>query len=175
MQTSIWQSIASTYWLVYVFIGFLIFLSYEGTKAQKLPVRNFFIIPPLFITMTIISMVYMLQVTPASLAAWANMLVLGSGLGWLHFRALNVKIISGENKMAMPGSLLIFFIIIGLAAAKYFYGSRFSLDIRMLKSPHTILMIMSSYGLLSGLFLGRAAYTWRAIKHGPFALEAPAH
>ena len=176
MHSTIWQSIASTYWLAYVFVGFFINLSYIASKPQKLPVRNFFIIPPIFIILTIISMIYFLPVTPDNLAAWVNMLVLGSGLGWLHFRALNIKINRTEKKLMMPGSLVIFFILIGIAAAKYFYGSGFSLSTHALKSPHTILMVMSSYGLLSGIFIGRAAYTWRALKHGPYTTESlPAH
>lgn len=172
MSNNFWQAIANTPWWTYLIVLYLAHIGYKATKPNIIPVKNFFLFPLLFFILTIIGMTTLIHLTFANTLTWATMFVLGAGIGWLHFRYLNIKAIKGEKKIRLPGSWGLIFIMITFFASKYYFGFGVNFDAAInpeaIKSSQFHLMLMTTYGFITGLFLGRIAYTVRVLKLGPF-------
>jgi hypothetical protein len=146
------QSIASAPWWGLPLFLYLMHMAYRANRPREVYVRALLLAPMLFILMSFIGMTYFIKVTPMNIKVWADMLLLGLGLGWLHFSAIKVMAISGQKKFAL----------------KWHFGLTGWINPRMFDSPKVALYLMGVYGFFSGLFLGRAAYALRSMKLGPF-------
>jgi hypothetical protein len=169
MHDSIWQTIASTSWWVLALFFYLMYVSYAATKPKSIPVRSFYLTPPLFIMGTIAGMITLLQTNATNLACWAVMLVMGYGLGWLQFNIMKVKANEDGKLLLIPGTKSMFFFVLLGFALKIYLGYEISFNLDLFKTPSYSLAIMIMYGLFTGLLLGRMMYAKRAAKFGPFA------
>jgi hypothetical protein len=162
------QSIASAPWWGLPLFLYLMHMAYRANRPREVYVRALLLAPMLFILMSFIGMTYFIKVTPMNIKVWADMLLLGLGLGWLHFSAIKVMAISGQKKLQMPGTWLIMILVPVVFALKWHFGLTGWINPRMFDSPKVALYLMGVYGFFSGLFLGRAAYALRSMKLGPF-------
>lgn len=168
MPTTIWEIIAGTPWWVF---GLFIYLSYAGflaTKPQIVPLKTLFIIPVIFVFMSIISMFTVLHITLNNLGLWCAAGLTGCALGWLQFRAMKVKAIRNEAKLYMPGSWLLLVIVLILFACRYYINYEVALDPAFLSQSKYTSYIYIIFGLFTGLFAGRLLFARRVLKAGPY-------
>lgn len=166
MHHSIWQAIASTPWWVAILFIYAACIGYRATKPYEIPLRNLMLSACLLSGLTAIALSTHIPPTPANLGVWANMMLFGAGISWLHLRIKQVKISPDGKRLEMPGSWNIFLIMIVILVIKYYMGFQFSLSFNpdLLKSPKIAFTLMALYGLFTGSFLGRIAYARHAAK-----------
>jgi len=169
MAYSFWQIIALTPWWTYVFIWYLLYLSFKATKPRIVSLYTFILLHVICMALILIGLVSLIQINSTNL-----MLCLGSAfggifLGWLHFRLIKIKAIKHEAKFYLPGSWLLLIVIILLVSAKYYlFGYQVFFDPQVLKQEKYLSYILIISGLILGLFIGRMLYVLRCIKHGPY-------
>lgn len=166
MTTTIWDIIADIPWWVSVIIVFFIRIAYLATKPQLVSIKKMFTLP---ISMLVISTILLATQFPIywlDVAIFFMALILGSGLGWLHFRIKKVKAVMNQATLYIPGSWNIFIIIIAMFVIRVNWNT--SLSKETLMQPNMILLASFLLGLSMGLVLGRLYYALRCIKLGPF-------
>lgn len=171
MHASIWQTIAETSFWIYVLIGLLIYSGYQGSKQRTVPVKFLWANLIAVSAASFVSITLFVKLNAVYLAWWAATLVLGSGLGWLYYKTLQVQPLPEEGKFIIPGSWITLFIILGAIAAKYYFGYQITLDPGILKSGVYSQSVMILYGMLTGLNIGHLVYIRRALKQ----VASPAH
>lgn len=172
MNDSVWQTIAETPWWVYPLVFYVCYIAYLSTKPKVIPIYNLIFSAAFFILISIVGITAFVHFNNMNLSSWIVMFLLGAGLGWLHFRMLNIKALRGEKKLVMPGSWFVLAFIITFVAVQYYLGFPLYLDADTLRAGKYSLLLMTLYGFFTGLFTGRIACALRIVKHGPFTAEA---
>lgn len=167
--SNVWESVAATPWWVYGLFLYLMNLCYLTTKARIIHIKNIFIMPGLLLSLTFISMFFILHPRLNDIYLWIGGLLSGIPAGWLHFRLLRIKAIAYENKLYIPGTWGMFVLVFSLLAIKHYYGYRIAFDLQAIKYGAYNTQLLFLYGLVTGLFIGRVRYALRCIKHGPYA------
>ena len=166
MSDSIWVKIAETPWWVYVIWIYLFYVSFLTTKPRIIPLQKLFLIPSLFLSISIVCMILILPFTLTNIFVLLGMLVLGVLLGWLQFRIMKIQAIKEGANLYIPGTWSGCIIILSLLFIKYYSGYQFELDPNLLLQPKFASIILAFSGLCAGLFLGRVAYSLRCLKVG---------
>jgi hypothetical protein len=171
MKETIWQTIASTPWWMFLFSAYFIWVCYNATKPRIVTIRQLTVMPLFIISLSVMSMCAMMKtVSYFHYALWLGMFLLGTGLGYLHFLMLNIKAIKSLNSVYLPGTWAPLFIILSLFISKSYFGYQFTFDPQTLVDPEYAILIILAYGLFTGLFIGRLGYALRCMKSGPFTL-----
>ena len=174
MSYEFWQAIAGTPWWIYFMFIYLAYASYLSTKPKIIPLKSFYLLLGLFLSLTSLAMFTLIIVTPTNAAYYAGMLMLGASLGWLQCINLKVVAIQGKKLLQIQGSYLFGIIIFTLIVARYALIKELDLTVDSFKTPFYSNLMMMFYGLFTGLIIGRLLYMKRVLKTGPF-IPAPAH
>lgn len=171
-----WQSIASTPWWYALIISYVVVFAFLSAKTRVITInnKNMLIMPILFIATSIPMLVIAHQFTLKNVLIWFAGAFIGGVIGWIQLRFSNIRAIRGQNKLHVPGSWNIFIIIAMLIAAKYYFGFSFTIDLQTLSNlntSQTFFWLSGSYGLLSGILVGKILYCNRCVKVGPFLTQ----
>jgi hypothetical protein len=169
-ENSIWQIVAGTPWWVYVLFIYLMRLGFYATKSHIIPVKKIFIMPMIFLVLSIVSM-FGMALNAFNLSIWVASILVGAVLGWLQYKALRIKAVKNKASLYVPGTWSLLIIITLIFSIKYYFGYTISIDPNVLMQPQYTAWILGLYGLFSGLFIGRLTYALRCIKVGPFVME----
>lgn len=168
MQTTIWESIADTPWWSFLTVIGFIGLAWLATKPKTVPVKNLFIVPAIYIPLSLLSVYLTLPLSTMLFLNWIGAALVGAACGWLHFRLLKIKALQNEASLYIPGTYGLFIIILLIAVSKYYYNYSLILDTQRLMQAQYADYIVALYGFFAGLFIGKIAYSLRCIKTGPF-------
>jgi hypothetical protein len=172
MSPTIWNTIASTAWWVFLLYGalfiYLIKVGLAASQAQVISFKQLFTMPIISLIFSIICLLISIPITLSFFAYWISALGLGLLLGWLQFRLLRVKAVSGQRQFYLPGSWRLLLLFIVLIALKFYYAISFDLQwLLLLKTQYVRELFMLS-GLATGMLIGRISYALRCLKIGPF-------
>lgn len=171
MSHSIWQVIANTPWWVFFLFVYLIRVSYVATKPRIIPLKSMLILPSIFVTLSIFGLANIIKLDSYNILLWLAALLVGSSLGWLQFYALKIKAIKEGNKIYIPGTWSVFFIVLTIFSIKYYFNVELALDPASIAASKYGPIFILMYGLFTGLFFGRLAYSIRCVKSGPYLSE----
>lgn len=172
MQTSIWENIADTPWWFFLAVLGLIWMAWLATKPKTVAVKSLFLIPVIYIPLSLASIFLSFPITPASVFIWIGATMAGTVLGWLHFRVLRIKAIQNESRLYIPGTWTLFILLLLIAVSKYYYGYSFIIDPQYFIQAKYATIIVALYGLFAGLFIGKVIYSLRCVKYGPYLSNA---
>lgn len=173
MSPQFWQAIASTSWWVIPITAFIIYVVYQSLKPKVVPVNALTVMPILFCLMTLVGIVVYVKVDAYNLMLFIDLFLLGAGIGWLNYRFLNIKAITDQHALYIPGSIAILVLGSIIGSCQYYLGLSANLTM-ILNIMHNSTILMSIFGFFSGFFIGRIGYIIHVLKSGPF-MTAPAH
>jgi hypothetical protein len=105
---------------------------------------------------------------------WTSGLFAGTLFGWVHFRLLKVHAIKHPSRIYIPGSWIVFIMVLGFLSTIYYCANRFGVNpATILRGSHASIILVW-YGLFGGLFIGRMIYSLRCLKAGPHREEVAA-
>jgi len=166
MTITIWDIIADTPWWVYVLIIFFIRIAYLATKPQLVSIKKMFALPLSMLVISTILLATQFPIHWLDVSIFVLALLLGSLLGWLHFRIKKVKAIMNQAILYVPGSWNIFILLIAIIVIRFNWNNSLSKETFM--QPNGILVISLLLGSSMGLMLGRLYYSLKCLKSGPF-------
>ncbi len=174
MEYSFWEQVANIPWIVYALFIVIIRSTYRLTKPSIIPVRLMSIALTILILLTISGILLASNNTPAILLTCSFGLTLGIVSGWKQYKHQQVKAITGQKRLYMPGSysaLVMLGVLISMQLLCYI--------VRLNKPEWQNELLFSLswyliYSFFSGLFIGRLAYASRCLKKGPFIDETEA-
>lgn len=169
MNNSIWEVIAETPWWFYLLFIYLLNIARLLSRTRIMPIKNLIIFPAIFFALSLIGIFFMIKLNVQNILIYFEMLLLGSFLGWLHFRLQKIKALKNEAKLVIPGSWTLAVIVIILFATRfYFRYELLQINPDILRQPEYASYFMLFYGLITGLFLGRLAFAIHCYKRGPY-------
>lgn len=161
-----WEQIANIPWPFYAFIYFLLYSIYRTTKPSIIPVRIYLYLPTFLILATSLYLAMLENHFSILTLFWLPGIAAGICIGMLTFKTQQVKAITGQKKIYLPGS---WWTILLLAAIAGIQGTSAGVIAYYPAWQH---FFNSSwffiYGLFAGLFIGRMMYAFRCLKRGPF-------
>ncbi|TAK73019.1 MAG: hypothetical protein EPO11_09310 [Gammaproteobacteria bacterium] len=170
MTNSIWESIADTPWWVYLVFIILIRMGYAATKGRVVHIRSFLVLPVIFIFTSLLNFFVNISFTPTNIALWLGTTLIGIAVGCIQFQLMKIKAVPNENKLYLPGTWGLLILLMLLFAARYYTGYEIALDPTILQQPKWMMGMFLLYGLLTGLFIGRAFCAVRRLKRGPYTV-----
>lgn len=173
MSPQFWQAIASTSWWVIPITAFIIYVVYQSLKPKIVHVKALTVMPIFFCLMTIAGMIFYVKIDAYNLMLFVDLFLFGAGVGWLNYRFLNIKAITDQSTLYIPGSVAILLLGSAIGTCQYYLGLSANLTM-MLNIMHNSTMLMCIFGFFSGFFIGRIGYIRHVLKSGPF-MTAPAH
>lgn len=169
MTKSVWDIIAETPWWFYPFVFGFFYIGFAATKPKVVHLRQIFPLPILYLALSFVCIYVGIHSTISNWCYWLGSCVLGTALGWLQMMARRVKAIKNSDQLYLPGSWVLFFIVIALVVLKYYLNYQFSyLTLDILSDPKNAEIFMALFGFCAGLYLGQIAYAVRTIKVGPY-------
>ncbi len=163
-----WQMIARTPWWVALLFAYLTYGSYLATKPKTIPLRSFYILLAVVIGTSILGMAVLITVNKHNVMYYAGLLPVGLSLGWLQCARMNIKAIEGKKVFYVQGTWTLSIIVLSFFYIRYYYLHSLYFDPAILKTPFYSLLLMSFYGLFTGLIAGRLLYMHRILRVGPF-------
>lgn len=167
-----WQMIANTPWWIATLFAYLTYGSYLATKPKTIPLRSFYIMLGMILSVSILGMTVLITVNQHNVMYYAAMLPIGVSLGWLQSARLKLQAIEGKNVIQMQGTWTLGIIVLAFFYVRYYYIHSMYFDPKMLKTPFYSLLLMIFYGLFTGLITGRLLYMRRIVRVGPFVAQA---
>ncbi len=170
MQSTFWQSIAETPWWAYVFAGYLMYVCSLAIKPRMLPTRVLFSQLLIFISLSIMYVVAMhASLEWRNMAMWVDMLLLSTGMSYLFYTWRKIPLVKNHYAIFLKGSYFpLFFYIITIGIKFYFeIPINANLFARVI-DPENIPLIISMYGFIVGLIVGRLGYAMRGLENGPY-------
>jgi len=162
MNDSIWQTIAETSFWVYMIYGIIVYIGYSHSRQRTIPALVLWSNMIAFTAASVLGMSFFVKLNLVSFAWWAAFFLLGSCLGWMHYYRLQVK--HDDGRLLIPGSWITMAAISGTIAAKYYFAPGISFDPSILKTGDYSELLMALYGTITGLYIGRIAYSRRIIR-----------
>lgn len=159
----------------YVFVLALVLISIQASKPKIISIKVLLYSPLFFFIFSFCVIYFFLPLDKYNMSAWFTCCTLGALLGWIQFRDLKIKAIRGTKSLYMPGSWYVLMVIIGLLCAKVYASLHYNhFDPNLLRTPKYAFAIISIYGLMTGLILGRIMFAYKCIYFGPFIESAEA-
>jgi hypothetical protein len=150
----IYQAMVHTPWWVWILFGILLFRGITALKATTIPLINIFIIPAIFLVLSLYSVLGSDQLFTL-LPIWLLFFVLGIAIGWFLFQKIKIHIDKQHNLITIPGSPLLLIMLFSIFIIKYGFG--YIAAIRPLLAQ-TLPFIASKTGLsaiIVGIFAAR--------------------
>jgi hypothetical protein len=171
MSNSIWQIIASTPWWVFVIFFYLLRMGYLATKPRVITLSAMLMFPLLLAMGSFTTIFYYLSFTLDHILIWVAGFLLGIGLGYIHYRFLNIKAISNTQSLYITGSWSLLLIILLIFGIKYYFGYEIAINPNLFAQKEYAFSLLALYGMLTGFFAGRLSYAANCLKNGPFLTE----
>ncbi len=164
-DANFWQSVAATPWWVFVLASYTFYGCYFATKPRELPIKVLYLLPVSIISMTCMTIGALPnEVNFNNFMIWVDMVLLGTGLSYLHAQFVQVKAIKDTFIIAIPGTYIPFGVLIIAIISKVYFGINFSLKQNFFFDKDHLSFLLTSYGFTTGIFIGRLGYALRCLK-----------
>lgn len=152
---AIWQALKNTPWWVFFLFFYLMKVGLDATKTTVVSLKKLFILPIVFLVVSINTLVTSVQVNALTLGTYLFSLFCGVVGGWILVKNFNLQFDKRRGLVKLPGSWITLILILVIFLAKYYFG--YSLATDPTKAEDTIFEIsmLSVSGACTGLFLGR--------------------
>lgn len=146
-----------TPWWVWLLLVFLVQRGVRALRPTTGPVWRFAIIPVVFLTWGIASLVTVFGITALSIGGYLPALAIGSGLGWLMLAPAAVRVDRRQGLVQVPGGPTTLVLILAIFAVKYGFGVWLGMAPAIAAESWFVLLDCGVSGLIAGMFVGRFA------------------
>jgi fucose 4-O-acetylase-like acetyltransferase len=161
-MTSLWDTLLSTPWWVYVLFIYLVLIGIKSSKTRVVSLRKLFFVPAIFLVLSAHTLLTTFNITPITVGAWALALAIGVVLGFLQIARLNVAVDRAHKLVKVPGSWTTLVIILIIFFSKYYFGYALAVHPDYTNNTHFELTMLAISGLFSGALVGRlVCYLYR--------------
>ena len=87
----IWETLTHTPWWVYLLFFYLLKIGYDATKTRVVSLRKLFILPTIFLAISINTLLTSFYLSPATIIFYLISLLLGVCAGWLLVRGVDPR------------------------------------------------------------------------------------
>ena len=105
-------------------------------------------------------------VAPAVVASWVAGVAIAAGLGVMLATPRGVAYSTEDRAYSVPGSWIPLTLMMAIFFTKYAVAVILALKLPFARAPVFVDAVSLCYGLLSGLFIGRAIVIWRSRERG---------
>lgn len=151
---------------VWPLLLFLLYRGYQQSQARTIGLSKLGIIPGIFLFLGFYGLIHAFGAHPLNLVLWG----LGIGLAVLLHLKLElpkgVRFSPQEQTFHVPGSWLPLALMLAVFCAKFAVGVIVGMRLPIANTATFTATISLIYGLLGGMFLGRAVVIWRASMPG---------
>ena len=146
-----------TPWWVYVLFIYLIFIGIKASKPRKNSLIKLAIVPLVFLILSIDSLMNETSLHSPNLLAYIIAMLIGILIGFLIAKHIGGHAIKDKKGylINLPGSWLVLILIIIIFTAKYYFGIRLGYHPELINNLKFTIIMLSIYGLTSGIFIGR--------------------
>ena len=100
----IWEALIHTPWWVYLLFLYLLKVGFDATKTRVVSLKKLFILPSIFLTISINSLITSFRLSPSTIGVYLFSLLFGIGGGWLLVRNVNLKFDLQRVLIQLPGN-----------------------------------------------------------------------
>ena len=154
MDNAFWQAVASTPWWAYAIFTYLFWIALVARKPHVISIRQITFLPMIPIALSLALLCYLLPLTTLNISLWLGGALFGAGWGFLQLRRPKTKVLD-ESNLYVPGSWTLLILLVGGLAAKIYFKFSITSGLNLFSKPAFIASIFLSYGMFTGLFLGR--------------------
>lgn len=154
MET-VWHAAINTPWWVYILFAVLLRFGYQTTKTRVVSVNKLFIIPLIFLAMSIHTIVTSVPFNLLNVGMWTISLILGIGLGWWQISHSAIKVDKKHNLLQLPGNWSTMLLIFTIFATKYYFGYQLAVHPYRVSHLGFDISVVAISGILAGMFIGR--------------------
>jgi hypothetical protein len=151
----IWDALTHTPWWVYLLFFYLLKIGYDATKSQIVSFKKLYILPLVFLALSINTLLTSFQISPTTLLVYLLSLLSGSGIGWLLVRNSDLKFDHKNGLVRVPGTWVTLILIMMIFFTKYFFSYSLSVDPTLAEDTNFEFLMLSVSGVCTGLFVGR--------------------
>ncbi|MBA2781008.1 DUF6622 family protein [Billgrantia kenyensis] len=158
------EIITNTPLWVWPLLLFLLHRGYQQSKPRNIGPSKLGIIPAIFLFLGAFGLIHAFGFHPLNLALWG----LGIGLSvLLHFKLelpRGVSYSPEEHCFRVPGSWQPLTLMLAVFCAKFSVGVMLGMQLAVVDTAAFAATVSLAYGLLGGMFLGRAVVIWQSAK-----------
>lgn len=162
----IWETAIHTPWWVYLLLSYLIAVGIKASKARTIPFWKIFVLPTIFLSMSIQTLMTIENIEYLSLGSWVVAVLVGSLFGWWQVKRLDIKIDKKHSLIQIPGSWDTLLVILIIFIAKYYFGYEKATNPVVVAQLNFKVSMLVLSGMCTGLFLGRLFCYMNYYKNG---------
>lgn len=172
MKSTIWMSIATTPWWMYLIALYVLVFIYYSTSPAIVPIKKLSRAALLLVVITFGIIIYFKAFSLTLLSQAATLTMLGAGIGWLGFRRKKIITCPKTKTLHLPRSWsLVWIAALGLTY-KYFSGYEIQYNFGYYYNIGFTKAVLA-YSAALGLLSGKYAYARYCLKNGPFLPQKP--
>lgn len=156
-MSTIWETLRHTPWWAYLLFFYLLKRGYDATKTRVFAFKKLFILPSLFLAISINTLLTSFRLTPLTTTTYLITFILGTVGGWLLVRNVDLQFDHKQHLVKLPGTWTTLILISVIFSTKYYFGYSLTINPTLAQDTHFELMMLSVSGFCTGLFLGRLA------------------
>lgn len=154
---------------VFVLFFALLALGVQQLFARQVTLRRVSLLPVLMTGLAVYGVVSAFAAQPLALAAWAAGAAAVTALVMRLPLSAEVQYDPATRRFSLPGSAVPLALMMGVFFTKYAAGVTLSMSPQLATQATFAIGLSAVYGVLSGLFIGRAARLW---KHAAAATQS---
>lgn len=160
------EIITNTPLWVWPLLLFLLFRGYQQSQDRTVGLSKLGIIPAIFLFLGLSGLINAFGADPVNLALWAV------GIGFAVLLHLKLELPRGvrfspqDQTFHVPGSWQPLVLMLAVFCAKFTVGVMVGMRLPIVDTAAFAATVSLVYGLLGGMFLGRAVVIWRASQLG---------
>jgi hypothetical protein len=160
MNITLWQILAHTPVWVWLLFGALLVLGVLQSRPRLVARWQVLALPLALLLLGLWSMAAGFASQPLAAVVWLASLILGGRLGLKLPRAAATRWLVAQQRLQLPGSWVPMLIIITIFLLRYVTGVAQAMHPEWRSQLSVQVPLAVAFGLLSGVFVGRAAGLW---------------
>jgi hypothetical protein len=166
MNVTVWQILTHTPVWVWLMLSALLILGVMQSRPRLVARWQLLALPLALLLLGLWSMAPGFAAQPLAAVVWLASLVLGGRVGLKLPRASGTRWLQTQQRLQLPGSWMPMLIIVTIFVLRYVVGVAQAMHPALRGELSMQAALALAFGLLSGVFLGRAAGLWTLTRSG---------
>lgn len=162
------EALKGTPWWVYILFFYLVYIGIKAMKTQVVSLKTVFILPVLFLVWGLYNLIERKElIAILEISTLTITFIIGIVIGSLLMATKEIQADKKKHLLTFPGGPLTLILILLIFATKYYFSYMYALDPTAFKDRDFVLTDLSSSGIITGVFVGRALCLLRKYKKAP--------
>ena len=166
MDTIYYFAINTPWWVYLIFI-YILFIGLRAAKGGVIHIAKLFIIPIVFLWLSIDTLTGSVGVTSAHVLLWLAGILLGSCVGVWQLGRLKIEVDQTKKLIKLPGTWTTLIFALAVFVAKYYFSYEMAVRPSVIHDHGFVYSMLIISGFLTGTFVGKVLYALYKLKVGP--------